>query len=325
MSDPVALAARIASGDRAALARAITLVESTRPADRAGARELLAALWPRTGGALRIGLTGAPGVGKSTFADGLGLHVLAQGHRLAVLAVDPSSIRDSGAILGDKTRMARLAGREEAFIRPSPGGGGVGGVALRTQEAVCLCEAAGYDVVMVETIGVGQSESAVASMTDLFVLLIAPGGGDHLQGVKRGVMELADLLLVNKCDGRLAEAAQHTRSEYAAALTLQRPRPGDPEGVPAVLGISALEETGIEEVWERIHALDSWRREQGHHQARRRAQLRSWVRTAVTEELLGKLGAAGPDAVPPEIGRRLDEGSLDPGAAADEILKVLSG
>jgi LAO/AO transport system kinase len=208
----------VRGGDRRSLARAITLAESTRPDHREEAVALLDELLPSTGGAIRVGISGAPGAGKSTFIEALGLHLVDHGHRLAVLAVDPSSRRSGGSILGDKTRMEMLSRRSEAFIRPSPSGGTLGGVARRTREALLLCEAAGHDVVLVETVGVGQSEVAVAGMVDVFVLLLAPGAGDDLQGVKRGIVELADVVVVNKADGDLAAAAERTAADSANAL-----------------------------------------------------------------------------------------------------------
>ena len=217
------VAERLLAGDRRALARAITLIESSRRQDRAAATELLKTLAPHTGGSLRIGLSGAPGVGKSTFIEAFGQALIQGGERVAVLAVDPSSARGGGSILGDKTRMERLSRQKDAFIRPSPSNAALGGVARRTREAVRLCEAAGFTVTLIETVGVGQSETMVADMTDVFVLLLNPSGGDDLQGVKRGVMERADLILVNKADGDLASAAKGTVSDYANALRLLRP------------------------------------------------------------------------------------------------------
>ena len=321
--DPQSLAKALVGGDRAALARAITLVESTRAEDRSVARDLLGAIWPYTGRSLRIALTGSPGVGKSTFADSFGVHLVEQGRKLAVLAIDPASVRGGGAILGDKTRMARLATRERAFIRPSSSAGASGGVALRTRDAIALCEAAGHDVVVVETVGAGQSEAAVANMTDVFLLLVAPGGGDELQGVKRGVMELADLLLVNRSDGEMAGAARRTNAEYAAALRLLRKREGDPDGVPAAMEISALEETGIAEAWERVRSLTAWRRERGAHARLREKQIRSWVRALVEEELMRRAGATDENSLPPGVEARLLAGELDPGAAASQILSKM--
>ena len=225
MTDTIAeLAAAVRAGDRRALARAVTLVESTRGDHRDDAARLIELLAPAAGGAFRIGISGVPGAGKSTFIEAFGLHLIAAGHRVAVLSVDPSSPASGGSILGDKTRMAELARRPEAFIRPTPSGGTLGGVARRTREALLVCEAAGFDVVLVETVGVGQSETAVAGMTDLFLLLLVPGGGDELQGIKRGIVELADLVLVNKADGDLAAAAERAVEAYRSALTLLRPR-----------------------------------------------------------------------------------------------------
>src|SRR3954452_22383423 len=218
------LARLVIAGDRRALARAITMAESTRADHRAEAEALLAEVLPHVGGSVRVGISGAPGAGKSTFIEALGVHLIERGHRLAVLAVDPSSTRSGGSILGDKTRMEELSRRSEAFIRPSPSGGTLGGVARRTREALLLCEAAGHDVVLVETVGVGQSEVAVAGMLDVFVLLLAPGGGDDLQGVKRGIVELADVVVVNKADGDLAAAAERTAADYANALHFLRSR-----------------------------------------------------------------------------------------------------
>ena len=244
------LARGVTGGDRRALARAITLVESVRDDDRDRAQDLLAALLPASGGAWRIGITGAPGVGKSTFIEAFGLLAIDAGRRVAVLAVDPSSKRGGGSLLGDKTRMETLARAPAAYIRPSPAGETLGGVARRSAEALLVCEAAGYDVIIVETVGVGQSETAVADMVDVFLLLLAPGGGDELQGLKKGIVELADILVVNKCDGDLNDAANRLRAEYAGALGLLRPT--DPRWKTVALTCSALENTGIDEVWQAI-------------------------------------------------------------------------
>ncbi len=244
------IAAGIRSGDRRALARAITLVESTRPDHRAVAVAVLDEILPATGRSIRVGISGAPGVGKSTFIETFGLHVLGADHRVAVLAIDPTSRRSGGSILGDKTRMAELARADDAFIRPSPGGEQLGGVARRTREAMLLCEAAGFDVLIIETIGVGQSEVSVADMVDLFVLLVNPGGGDELQGIKRGIMELADLVVVNKADGDLAAAAGRTAADYTNAVHLLRPR--WQAWHTEVLTTSSIEQRGIAEVWQAI-------------------------------------------------------------------------
>lgn len=317
------LAGRVAGGDRRALARAITLVESGRADHRAGAAALLEALG---GGrqALRIGLSGTPGVGKSSFIEAFGKMLTGQGLRVAVLAVDPSSARSGGSILGDKTRMERLSRDPLAFIRPSPSQAQMGGVARRTREAVALCEAAGFDVVLIETVGVGQSEVMVAEMADLFVLLLAPAGGDELQGVKRGIMEMADLILVNKTDGELKAAARRTRADYAGALRLLRKRPQDPEGFPKVLCVSAAEETGLAEAWEEMRALADWRRGSGHFAARRAEQARHWFEEEVRQGLLARLTAdASVRARMERLGEEVAAGRAAPARAAAEMLEAL--
>ncbi|MDO5705448.1 MAG: methylmalonyl Co-A mutase-associated GTPase MeaB, partial [Paracoccus sp. (in: a-proteobacteria)] len=256
------------AGQRRALSRAITLIESTRADHRQQAEALLAALPPRPT-ALRIGLSGTPGVGKSTFIEAFGIKLTGQGMRVAVLAVDPSSARSGGSILGDKTRMETLSRDPNAFIRPSPSRAELGGVARRTRETIRLCEAAGFDAVLVETVGVGQSETLVADMTDLFVLLLAPAGGDELQGVKRGIMEIADLILVNKADGDLLATARRTVADYSGALRLMRRRPGDPDGFPKALPVSATTGTGLDEAWAAMQELTGWRRDNGWFDRRR--------------------------------------------------------
>jgi len=291
-TDVAALAGALVSGERRALARAITLVESGRPDHRAQARALFSALGPGAGAnALRIGLSGTPGVGKSSFIEAFGCLLVARGLRVAVLAVDPSSTRSGGSILGDKTRMERLAREPAAFIRPSPSQTALGGVARRTREAAALCAAAGHDVVLIETVGVGQSETMVADMTDLFVLLLAPAGGDELQGVKRGIMERADIILVNKADGDLAPAARRTCADYAGALRLLRRRPIDPEGYPRALTVSALEETGLDTAWTAMEELARWRAEQGLRDSMRAEQARRWFHEELRAGLLERLGA----------------------------------
>jgi LAO/AO transport system kinase len=249
-ADPGGLADGVLAGDRRALARAVTLIESRRDEDRADAVEVLRAVHPRTGGAWRVGISGPPGAGKSTFIEALGCRLIDEGHRVAVLAVDPSSNRTGGSILGDKTRMSELARRPEAFIRPSPSSGDLGGVAARTGEALLLCEAAGFDVVLVETVGVGQSEVAVVDLVDTFVLLVSPGGGDELQGVKRGIMELADLVVITKADGDLLAAANRSVADHRHAVHLLRRRLPDWE--TRVLAVSSTTGAGIGEVWDGI-------------------------------------------------------------------------
>jgi LAO/AO transport system kinase len=290
------LAAALLTGDRRTLARAITLVESTRAADREKAENLLAAALPRTGRAIRLGISGAPGAGKSTFIEAFGTYLTGAGHKVAVLAVDPSSRRSGGSILGDKTRMEKLARDPHAFIRPSPAGTTLGGVARRTREAMLLAEAAQFDVVMVETVGVGQSETAVSEMVDLFVLLVSPGGGDDLQGIKRGVMELADLLLVTKCDGDLVAAANRAAADYKGALHLIRPKYS---GIsPEVMKISALTQTGIVPSWEAMQNLHGTLMRSGQLKKLRAGQSRRWfwneVQTVLSEEIMAneKLGQA---------------------------------
>ncbi|MDE2082838.1 MAG: methylmalonyl Co-A mutase-associated GTPase MeaB [Burkholderiales bacterium] len=258
---------------RRALAKAITLLESTRPDHRARADALLAALLPRSGHALRLGISGAPGVGKSTFIEALGLALIDQGHRVAVLAIDPSSSLSGGSILGDKTRMERLSNDERAFIRPSPAGGTLGGVAEATREALLVCEAAGHDIVIVETVGVGQSETAVAGMTDLFVLLQLPNAGDELQAIKKGVMELADLVVINKADLDEA-AATRARAQVTSALRWLGPR--DQAGA-AVLQLSALKGTGLAEFWQAVSDLRNRQHASGAQAARRHAQDEAWM------------------------------------------------
>jgi LAO/AO transport system kinase len=287
--DPDRIVDGIRRGDRRALARAITLAESTRPDHRSAADEVLDTLAPETGGARRVGISGPPGVGKSTFIEALGNHVLDEGLRLAVLAVDPSSRRTGGSILGDKTRMPELARRSEAFIRPSPGGGQLGGVARRTREAMLLCEAFGFDVVVVETIGVGQSEVAVSDMVDLFLLLVAPGGGDELQGIKRGIMELADLVVVNKSDGDLAAAAGRTRADYAAAVHLLRPKWHG--WATEVLACSALTGSGIDEVWHAVERFGDAVRASGELDRVRARQAMAWLWSEVSDALLERFRA----------------------------------
>lgn len=318
MSVTDSLAARLVSGDRRALAKAITLIESTRKADREAADALLGAILPKSGGAIRIGLSGTPGAGKSTFIEAFGTFLTGKGHKVAVLAVDPSSRRSGGSILGDKTRMERLSRDRNAFIRPSPAGEELGGVARRTREAILAVEAAGFDVVLVETVGVGQSETAVADMTDLFVLIHAPGGGDELQGVKRGIMELADMVVVNKADGDLLAAARRSAADLKGALHLMRPKH---KGwtVPVLL-VSALEEVGIGEVWEGIGDFRALLGEIGL-KAARQTQALAWMQAALRDGLLAALAA---DEDIAEESQRLEAevaaGRITPPAAAERLL-----
>ena len=321
--DTAALAEGVLAGNRRALARAITLVESGRPDHRAAAADLLARTAAPGREALRLGLTGTPGVGKSSVIESLGMMLVDRGLRVAVLAVDPSSARSGGSILGDKTRMERLSRTPGAFIRPSPSQAQLGGVARRTREAVSLCEAAGFDVVVIETVGVGQSETVVAELSDIFLLLLAPAGGDELQGVKRGIMEAADLILVNKADGDLRAAAMRTRVDYAGALRLLRRRPQDPPEFPKALCISAHDGSGLAEAWSEIETLAAWRRAQGHWQARRAAQSRHWFEEEVRQGLL-RLLRDDPDARGrmARLAEDVAEGRTSPTAAAAEVLSA---
>ena len=313
------LARQVLDGDRRALARAITTVESTRPDHREAASELLTELLPRTGGAIRIGISGAPGSGKSTFIETFGLRLVEQGHRVAVLAVDPSSTRTGGSILGDKTRMGELTRSDAAFVRPSPAAGTLGGVARRTREAMLLCEAAGFDVVMVETVGVGQSEVAVAGMVDLFLLVIAPGAGDELQGIKRGIIELADVVVVNKNDGELAPAAKTTATDYGSALRLVRSKTVG--WMPRVVLVSALEGTGIDELWSTVEEFRSTLGASGDLERRRAEQAREWMWSEVSESLMHALRHDGRVAGLVEgLEAAVTAGELPPAAAAKQIL-----
>ena len=316
------LANAVRAGDRRALARAITLVESGRADHRTQALALTAGLGADRQ-ALRLGLTGTPGVGKSSFIETFGLMLTGQGLRVAVLAVDPSSARTGGSILGDKTRMERLSRAPLAFIRPSPSRTELGGVARRTREAVALCEAAGFDVILIETVGVGQSETVVAQLCDIFLLLLAPAGGDELQGVKRGIMEMADILLVNKADGPLLTTANRTLAEYAGALRLLRHRPQDPEGFPAAFTASALENRGLAEVWEAIQRLATWRRVNGHWQATRAEQSRHWFAEEVRQGLLSALTREPAKGLMQGLGDKVAQGELTPEAAAADLLRLL--
>jgi LAO/AO transport system kinase len=312
------LAQRVLAGDRRALARAITLTESRRPDHQEQAEALLERLLPATGGAIRLGVSGAPGAGKSTFIEALGQHVIGQGRKIAVLAVDPSSRRSGGAILGDKTRMQRLAQAQGAFIRPSPAGTTLGGIARRTREAALVCEAAGFNLIVIETVGVGQSETAVADMVDGFLLLLAPGGGDDLQGIKRGIVELADLLVINKADGDLLPAARRAKADYQAALHLLRP--ASAAWTPEVLTCSALHGEGIEEVWDAVLRHRQALEDEGQLAARRARQTESWLlaevqallldalrRDPATAGLLAELQGAvrAGELLPPHAARRL--------------------
>lgn len=319
-----ALAEGVLAGNRRALARAITLIESARADHRREAEALLTRLLPATGRSIRLGISGAPGVGKSTFIESFGRHVIEQGHRIAVLAVDPSSRVSGGSILGDKTRMTELARDERAFIRPSPAGSSLGGVARRTREALLACEAAGFDVVVIETVGVGQSETAVADMVDMFVLLLMPGGGDELQGIKRGIVELADLLLINKADGELAAVAGRTAAEYRYALRLLRP--ASAAWTPPVLTCSGLTGDGVPAVWEAVERYRSALSATGEIARRRAAQARAWLWTELSESLMATLKAhPGVAERLPLLEEEVAAGRITPSAAAETLLQVYLG
>ena len=314
----------VLAGDRVALARAITLIESERPADGDKAAEVLEAILPHAGNSHRVGITGVPGAGKSTFIDTLGMHIVRDlGGKLAVLSVDPSSPISGGSILGDKTRMPRLCVEENAFIRPSPARGHIGGVARRTRETILLCEAAGYSNVLVETVGVGQSEAAVRSMTDFFLLLIVPGTGDELQGTKRGIVEMIDGMAINKADGDNKHRADRARAEYSSALRLF---PASPDGwVPRVISCSALMGDNIPQVWQMIAEHRAHMQSRGHFVARRKQQSLDWMRDLVS------LGIDEMFRRSPMVSRRLPEitdsvrrGEKTPFAAARELLSLLT-
>jgi LAO/AO transport system kinase len=321
-ADVARLARGIRAGDRAVLSRAITLIESKRADHRRSAAALMQALVGATGKAVRVGITGAPGVGKSTTIDALGTMLTKQGRKVAVLAVDPSSRRTGGSILADKTRMARLANDANAFIRPSPASGTLGGVAARTRETMLLCEAAGYDVVLVETIGVGQSEIAVADMTDFFLLLMLPGAGDELQGLKKGVVELADMIAVNKADGDNVARAKAVAAEYRAALHILTPRSAN--WSPPVLTYSALTGEGVAALW--AHILDH--REKitaaGELASRRAEQQVKWMWAMLEERLFAPLRSdRSIKAALPSIEAEVAAGTLAPAAAVDKIVGIL--
>jgi LAO/AO transport system kinase len=311
-------AAAIRAGDRVALARAITLVESAKPEDQARASGLLERLLPYTGKAIRVGISGVPGSGKSTLIDQLGLNLIAQGHKVAVLAVDPTSSRSGGSILGDKTRMGRLATDPSAFIRPSPAGDNLGGVTKTTRETIALTEAAGYDVVLVETVGVGQSETAVSNMVDVFVIVAIPGAGDELQGIKRGLLELADIIAVNKADGDNVERANRAAMEYRTGLHILAASNANWE--PQVLTLSARDNRGLDELWAKIKDRYCALSDSGALQARRAEQAVTWMREIFEQRLLSVF-KGGKKAARRfrELEDKVRAGKMTPGAAAQEL------
>ena len=312
------LASLILSGDRVALGRAITLIESAKPEDQARAQQLLEALLPRTGKAIRVGISGVPGAGKSTLIDQLGLNLVTKDKKVAVLAVDPTSTRSGGSILGDKTRMGRLATEQGAFIRPSPAGDSLGGVTKTTRETIALVEAAGYDVVLVETVGVGQSETAVSNMVDVSVVVGIPGAGDELQGIKRGLLELADVIAVNKADGDQVERANRAAMEYRTALHILAA--GHPNWSPVVLTVSARDNSGLDELWTKVEDRHATLQTSGALHARRAEQAVAWMREIFEQRLLAAFKGGK------EVGRHWSEmetkvrsGEITPTEAAAKL------
>jgi LAO/AO transport system kinase len=320
--DVPALARRIRDGDRATLARAITLIESTRADHRKAAQLLVQEILPATGNAIRVGITGAPGVGKSTTIDTLGTHLTEKGHKVAVLAVDPSSTRTGGSILGDKTRMARLAVDPNAFVRPSPSSGTLGGVAAKTRETMLLCEAAGYDVVLVETVGIGQSETAVADMSDFFLALMLPGAGDELQGIKKGVVELADMIAVNKADGDNIRRARAAAAEYRAALHILMPR--SPNWTPPVVTYSGLTGDGVAELWSQVLLHRERLGATGELTQLRRHQQVKWLWSMLEDRVFSRLKSdARLRAKLPQLEAAVADGTLSATLAVEEIVAAL--
>src|SRR5271166_6243967 len=320
--DVAELARAIRAGERAVLARAITLIESKRADHQQTARALVQDLLPHTGDAMRVGITGAPGVGKSTSIDALGTYLTGSGHKVAVLAVDPSSARSGGSILGDKTRMARLAVDPNAFIRPSPAAGTLGGVAAKTRETMLICEAAGYDVILVETVGIGQSETAVADMTDFFLALMLPGAGDELQGIKKGLVELADMIAVNKADGDNLKRANHAAADYRSALQILTPR--SEHWHPPVVTYSALTGAGIGELWQKILDHRTAMNASGEFAKRRREQQVKWMWSMLEQRMLARLRTEpSVRARVRKIETEVADGRVTPSLAAEQIAELL--
>jgi LAO/AO transport system kinase len=321
--DIKSLARDLRAGHRAALARAITLIESRRSDHQAAGRELVQALLPETGHAIRVGITGSPGVGKSTTIDALGMFLIEEAHKVAVLAVDPSSARSGGSILGDKTRMARLSASDAAYIRPSPASGTLGGVAAKTREAMLLCEATGFDVILVETVGIGQSETAVCDMTDFFLALMLPGAGDELQGIKKGLVELADMIAINKADGDNIKRANHAAADYRSALHILAPR--SEHWHPPVITYSALTGQGIGELWQKILDHRTAMNASGDFASRRREQQVRWMWSMLEQRMMARLRAdASVRAKVKKIEADVADGRVAPALAAERIAEMLT-
>ena len=316
------LAKELRSGHRAALARAITLIESRRGDHQEAARELMQALLPHTGKAIRVGITGSPGVGKSTTVDALGMFLIERGHNVAVLAVDPSSARSGGSILGDKTRMPRLSSSDHAYIRPSPSSGTLGGVAAKTREAMLLCEAAGFDVILVETVGIGQSETAVSDMTDFFLALMLPGAGDELQGIKKGLVELADMIAINKADGDNVKRANTAAAEYRSALHILKPR--SEHWQPPVVTYSALTGARIAELWQKVLDHRRTMTASGDFAARRREQQVKWMWSMLEQRIMARLRSdASVRGKVKKIEAEVADGRIAPSLAAEKVAEML--
>ena len=315
---------KIKKGDRRSLSKAITLAESTRKDHQQFFKKIIQRLSSHPKNSVKIGLTGTPGVGKSTFIETLGLQLIEKGNKVAVLAIDPSSAKTGGSILGDKTRMELLSKEPNAFIRPSPNRGSLGGVAKRTREAITLCEAAGYDIILVETVGVGQSETMVSEMTDVFCLLIAPAGGDELQGVKRGIMEMSDIILINKADGALEPIARQTSAQYQGALKLYRHRNYDPPNFPQVICISSLKGSGLHEAWAAVEKLVFWRQQRGHFMEIRQKQKIASFKRELFNEFENKITKSHNILTEIKVLEdRIQDGEITPELAAASLIKKI--